>query len=475
LTVTVRHPSLSTDEVKREYRDGLVHYDAKLYRRGVVRGRVIDESTGDPVSGLRVHLEKQRIDLDHTVSGEDGTFELPAPAGPYLRVSVQGGQGFYSGVHHEPPPSDQEPYYQVLSPAPQVNVKVKPGETVVLADMTVNRMPKVKGVVLMPDGQPAADALVSDVSWRTRTSHRTDANGRFEFEGDVPDMIHLQAYHLTQPLIADAGITLQEWFAGTELEIRLQPAADVSGSVLDQNKRPVIGVKVSLVSSMCFGPPGKVGTMCMSSKVSSTVTDANGAFRFTGLSRDMSYSAVVGGQSEETSTRSNWLRPPLIGTEFEPIRLTAVPPTAGTLTSGRIAPPVQSRYWLNSPAITSEAIQGKVVVLHFCDTNNTKSVDQLVATQEIYDLYKDKGCVVIAVFRNSVSIASLGAIANEHRISFPLTIDNATGETFHSYDVNYVPNVVLIGRDGRVISNRVADHDLLIQVWQAVMDSKSGE
>jgi hypothetical protein len=36
-----------------------------------------------------------------------------------------------------------------------------------------------------------------------------------------------------------------------------------------------------------------------------------------------------------------------------------------------------------------------------------------------------------------------------------------------------VPTFVLIGRDGRIISDRVADHELLIQVWQAVMDSKS--
>jgi len=474
LTVTVKHPSLGLEEVKREYRDGMVHYDARLYRRGVVRGRVIDESTGDPVSGLQVLLTKQRIYINQAVSGEDGTFEIPTPAGSYFRVAVQGGKGFYSGIYHEPPPGDQEPSNQVLAPASQIDVKVKPGETVVLADMTVNRLPKVKGVVLMPDGQPAAGALVSDESW-PRTSHRTDANGRFEFEGQQPYMIHLQAYHLTQPLIADAGISLKEWFAGTELEIRLQPAAVVRGRVLDQDERPVVGVEVSLVSSIRFGPPGKVGTMSSSSKASSSVTDENGNFRFAGLSRDMSYCAVVGAPFEEASTRSNRLQPPLILTEFEPMRLTAVLPTAGTQIIARIAPRVQSRYWLNSPAITNEATKGKVVVLHFCDTSNTKSVDQLVATQEIYDLYKDKGCVVIAVFRSSDSLASVEAIANEHHVSFPLTIDNATGETFNSYDVNYVPNFVLIGRDGRIISNRVADYDLLIQVWQAVMDSKSGE
>ncbi len=395
LTVWVRHPSLSTDEVTREYRDGVVHYDAQLYRRGVVRGRVVDQSTGEPVSGLYVNLTKHRNKIGQAVSGNDGTFEIPVPAGSYFRVSVQGGQGFYTGVYKELRTLDQQLPNDVLTPAPQVDVKVTPGETVVLADMTVNRLPKVKGVVLMPDGQPAAGVLVSDDS-RQPTSRRTDANGRFEFEGKVPSMIHLKAYHLTQPLIADAGITLREWFAGTELEIRLQPAADVRGKVLDQNEHPVVGVEVSLTSSMRFGPPGKIGTMSSQSITASSVTDENGDFRFTGLSRDLGYSAVVGAPFEETSTRSNWLRRPLTATEFEPIRLTALPATTGVQTIRRIVSPVQCRYWLNSPAIANEATHGKVVVLHFCDTLSTKSVDQLVAIQEIHDLYKDKGCVVIA-------------------------------------------------------------------------------
>jgi beta-lactamase regulating signal transducer with metallopeptidase domain len=473
LEITVRHPNLGTDDVKREYRDGLVHYEAKLYRRGVVRGRVVNQSTGEPVSGLYVNLTKQGTAIGQAISGVDGTFEIPVPAGSYFRVSVQGGQGFYTGVYKELLTLDQQLPNDVLPPAPQVDVKVTPGETVVLADMTVNRLPKVKGVVLMPDGQPAARVLVSDDSWQP-TSRRTDANGRFEFEGQVPSMIHLKAYHLTQPLIADTGITLREWFAGTEVEIRLQPAADVRGKVLDQNELPVVGVEVSLMSSIRFGQPGKIGTMSSHSKTASSVTDENGDFRFTGLSRDLGYSAVVGAPFEETSTRSNWLRPPLTATEFEPIRLTAVPATSGVQTIRRIVSPVQCRYWLNSPAIANEATHGKVVVLHFCDTLSTKSVDQLVAIQEIHDLYKDKGCVVIAVFRSSDSVADVEAIADKHHISCPMGIDNATGDTFNGYTVNHVPNTVLIGRDGRIVSDRVAEYDLLIQVRQAVMDTKFG-
>jgi beta-lactamase regulating signal transducer with metallopeptidase domain len=475
LKITVRHPDLSTGgEVKREYRDGLVHYDARLYRRGIVRGRVIDESTGQPVSGLRVDLTKQGKDIGQAVSGVDGTFEIPVPAGSYFRVSIQGGEGFYSGVYKEPLQGDLEQQHQVLVPAPPRDVKVMPDETVVLADLTVNRLPKVKGVVLMPDGHPAAGALVIDDSWPPGT-YRTDANGRFEFEGNQPNMIHLKAYHLTQPLVADAGVTLREIFAGTELELRLQPAADARGKVMDQNELAVVGVEVSLIGEVSFGPPGKVGTMRIFSKAASSMTDENGDFRFSGLSRDLSYSAVVGAPFEKTSTRSNWLQPPLTATEFEPIRLPAALPTAGTQTIPRIAPSVQCRDWLNSPAITNEATHGKVVVLHFCDTLNTKSVDQLVATQEIHDLYKDKGCVVIAVFHSSVSVSALEVIAREHHISCPLAIDNPTGETFNSFDVTYVPHFVLIGRDGRIISDQVANYDLLPRVRQAVMDSNSEE
>lgn len=376
-------------------------------------------------------------------------------------------------------PGDQYPFDQVLSPAPPLDVKVKPDETVVLPDLTVNRLPKVNGVVLLPDGQPAAGVVVYHDTWPP-TAFRTDANGRFEFDGERPDLIHLKAYHLTQPMMADSGMTLKDWFAGTEHEIRLQPSAHVTGKVLDQNERPVVGVEVWLVSSMHFGPPGKVGSMSRTSREASTVTDDNGDFRFTGLSRDMAYSAVVGTPFEETSTRSNWIQPQLNSTQFEPIRLPAGSSTAAggwavAAGTARISPPVECGHWLNSPAITPEATQGKVVLLHFCDIESEKSRSQLAATQEIHDLYNDKGCVAVAVFRSSDAVADVEAMAKELHVSCPIAIDNDTGDTFNSFDVNYTPNFVLIGRDGRIISNHVADYDLLIQVRQAVMDATFGK
>lgn len=473
LKISVRHPSLGTDVVKREYRDNLVHYDAKLYRRGVVRGRVVDQSTGEPVSGLYVSLIHRGSAIDQVVSGVDGTFEIPVPAGQYFRVSVGSGNGFYSGVYTGPPSDNLQQRKDVLVSAAPVDVKVKPGETIVLADMTVNRLPKVKGVVFMPDGQPAAGVLVlQDDSWQ-RSSIRTDASGRFEFEAKQPYMIQFKAFHLTQPLIANAGITLRDLFAGTELQMRLQPEVEVRGKVLDQNDLPVAGVEVSLMRTMHVGPEGKDDTMMSHSVAGSTITDEKGNFQFAGLSRYSSYSAVVGEPFEETSARSNRLQPPFNTTDFEPIRLTAVPATAGTLASMRIAPALQCRSWLNSPEITNDEIQGKVVLLHFCDIRNARFVEQINATQEIHDLYKDQGCVVIAVLHSSVSAAALEVIAKEHHIRFPLAIDNETADTFNSFYVNHLPTFVLIDRDGRIISDNIEDEELLMAARKALMRSKS--
>jgi beta-lactamase regulating signal transducer with metallopeptidase domain/uncharacterized GH25 family protein len=474
LKISVRHPSLGTDVVKREYRDNMVHYDAKLYRRGVVRGRVVDQSTREPVSGLYVSLIHRGSAIDQVVSGVDGTFEIPVPAGQYFRVSVGSGNGFYSSVYTGPPSDDLDQRREVLVSAAPVDVKVKPGETIALADMTVNRLPKVKGIVFMPDGKPAAGVLVQYGSW-PRSSIKTDASGRFEFEAEQPYMIQFRAIHLTQPLIANAGVTLRDWFAGTELQMRLQPEVEVRGKVLDQYDRPVAGVEVSLMTTTHVGPEGKEGTMTSRSMAGSAVTDEKGNFRFSGLSRYSSYLAVVGEPFEETSARSNRLQPPFNTTDFEAIRLTAVPATAGTLARMRIVPALQCRSWLNSPEITNDELQGKVVLLHFCDIRNARFVEQIIATQEIHDLYKDQGCVVIAVFHSSVSAAALEVIAKEHHISFPLAIDNETADTFNSFYVNNLPTFVLIDRDGRITSDHIEDDELLIAARQALMSSKSAD
>lgn len=72
LTIIVSHPDLSiAGDVKREYRDGIVYYEAKLHRRGLVRGRVIDEATGEPVSGLQVSLKKNGTAIGKAVSAKD--------------------------------------------------------------------------------------------------------------------------------------------------------------------------------------------------------------------------------------------------------------------------------------------------------------------------------------------------------------------------------------------------------------------
>ena len=225
--------------------------------------------------------------------------------------------------------------------------------------------------------------------------------------------------------------------------------------------------------TMYVGPEGKDDTMTSHSMAGSAVTDEKGNFQFSGLNRYSSYSAVVGEPFEETSARSNRLQPPFNTTDFEAIRLTAAPVTAGTAARIRIAPPLQCRSWLNSPEITNEERQGKVVVLHFCDIRNARFVEQINATQEIHDLYKDQGCVVIAVFHSSVSAAALEVIAKEHHISFPLAIDNATADTFNSFYVNDLPTFVLIDRDGRITSDNIEDDELLIAVRQALMSSKS--
>ncbi|MEZ6131344.1 MAG: M56 family metallopeptidase [Planctomycetaceae bacterium] len=472
--ISVVHPTLMTDQVTRKYRDGTVHYTARMYRTGMVQGRVLDAATSTPVSGIRVGVSRQRESVGRSVTDDAGKFEVRIPAGVYCRVSVQTGAGFYSGRYERGVRDSAYPFSR-LNAGPTVDVRVKPGETVIVDDLNVRKLPPIRGMVLMPDGQPAVGALVYKDGW-PYNSQRTDVDGRFELSCDQPGTTRLTACHLTEPLVSGVGVGFEDLFETVEQVIRLQSPTEIRGQVVDEQDKPAQGIEVTLMQSIDYGPAGKVGTMTSASRAASCLTDDDGRFRFTGLSRHLRFRAVVGDPFNRTQTqqpiRSESVQPTTDVIQLEPIRLTSPPPETADEADARVAPPLSCRQWLNSPPVTPEMTSGKVVVLQFCDTVTPKSAEQLSAVQELHDLYGDKGCVVIAVFHSSSAVADAEALITKHGLSLPVAIDSATGDTYNSYGVKHVPNSALIGRDGRIVSGRVPDDDLLIQVRQAVLESR---
>jgi thiol-disulfide isomerase/thioredoxin len=174
-----------------------------------VSGRVLEQSSRQPVNGARVSVGTAILDgLPHTFTSLDGQFEIPGlPPGPTV-ITVHG--------------SDHAPeLIEVTTAARQVSrveVHVAAGRT-------------VSGTIRGPDGQPAAGAEVLALAWR---GHRTlglsalaDAAGRFTIEHAPSDAFQLD---LSAPGAALVGqpITADRHDYTFDLEKISAPATDVA-------------------------------------------------------------------------------------------------------------------------------------------------------------------------------------------------------------------------------------------------------
>ena len=62
----------------------------------------------------------------------------------------------------------------------------------------------------------------------------------------------------------------------------------------------------------------------------------------------------------------------------------------------------------------------------------------------------------------SVPEADVRKFLEERRLTFPVAMDSAAGETCGQYEVSAWPTRVLIGRDGRVLSREVGGNPLVV-------------
>jgi large repetitive protein len=256
-----------------------------------VRGVVLDSATGLPLGGIEVIAVKDepsieplvarfrglfqqgmfvetrapRRELGRAISNADGTFEIKGlPSG---RVFLDGrSDGWF-----------------VRTPG---TARLAQGEMHDGIELRASPGGRVRGIVLGPDGAPAAGAVVnlrpglnSFLGQLTERQYRwletvTDAQGRF----DLPGVPAGQGY--TASASAEQ-IALEEVFGlevrpsqVTEVTLRGHQGATVAGLVADNDGHPVVGANVAMVyldiSRVLFSADGRSEPI---------VTDAQGRFR----------------------------------------------------------------------------------------------------------------------------------------------------------------------------------------------------
>jgi thiol-disulfide isomerase/thioredoxin len=111
-------------------------------------------------------------------------------------------------------------------------------------------------------------------------------------------------------------------------------------------------------------------------------------------------------------------------------------------------PEIVAEKWINSPQpVVLDSLTNQVVLLAFFGTWFLPCDDDLPRLEELQQMYKDRGLVVIGIHAKRGS-DKLPATINEHSLTFPVAIDS--GKTAENYGVDFWPNYFLIDKSGKL-------------------------
>jgi len=269
---------------KQEPEDGVLDLGAiEMDAGGIVRGKVLDKETGEPVAKATVRVfgghadpELEMMGGTQAVSGEDGSFEIKGV--PLKAHTVTASHPDYV--------SNLNPMLLQMRMRPGGGggpPLFEPGRTE--AEHVVELAPaaKVTGVVLDPEGNPVAGASVTVedpmmmmmalFSGGPRQA-TTDAEGRFDVGGlrrnqTVPLVAGHRDWGRSRAKKGKAG--------GDPITFRLTPPLRVSGRVVDEAGDPIEGVRVTVRRKGQSGDMRRMG-MFVSGSTRPAVTDAEGRY-----------------------------------------------------------------------------------------------------------------------------------------------------------------------------------------------------
>ena len=246
---------------------------AKYGPAAKVTGRVTGKETGKGLAGVEVYVSvsdgpgQQPRELLNVLTDQDGLFVAHGPGGWYA-VEVGTAPAGYS---LSPP---------VGSRGGSEPVKLDAGKShEFLTPLALRKKVTFAGQVLTAEGKPAAGAMVrfGDPEFvnRTGSSGRVvaDKDGRFAVENLDPDDTVWPRVQWGKAANVPQKFELEKTTGPVTLEVSEANAAGFTGCVVDRAGKPVVGAKVRL---NCW-----VGHVVGS--VTTTTSDANGRYTFSGL------------------------------------------------------------------------------------------------------------------------------------------------------------------------------------------------
>jgi thiol-disulfide isomerase/thioredoxin len=109
--------------------------------------------------------------------------------------------------------------------------------------------------------------------------------------------------------------------------------------------------------------------------------------------------------------------------------------------------------WLNSPALTSESLRGKVVLVNFWTYTCINWRRQLPYVRAWHEKYKDQGLVVIGIhapeFEFETNTANVRWAAQDMKVDYPVGVDN-NHTIWRAFENQAWPALYFIDAQGRV-------------------------
>ncbi|MFZ5996596.1 MAG: peroxiredoxin family protein [Nitrospirota bacterium] len=110
---------------------------------------------------------------------------------------------------------------------------------------------------------------------------------------------------------------------------------------------------------------------------------------------------------------------------------------------------------LNNHKVSLKDYSGKVVLLEFFATWCPPCQMAALELKAVYEKYRDKGFVVLAISidEGPEAVSMVRAFAADHGLSFPLLLDD--GSVSRQYGVISIPTSVIIDRQGTIRSSHM--------------------
>lgn len=154
------------------------------------------------------------------------------------RIRLPGGNYQFSGIYKEGyTPSDETQAFTIAD-----------GETKQFA-MTLSGLPSIRGIVSDDAGKPLAGATVQIVPGGRGKDATTDADGRFQVTWDPQGwssdrtVFYLVGRHVDRNL----AVAQPTDDGADQVELKLRPAATLTGQVVDPNKDPIGGAYLQIM------------------------------------------------------------------------------------------------------------------------------------------------------------------------------------------------------------------------------------